>query len=339
MAEPQAQATARAARGPDLLRVHGRSARAAAVVAEADAIVSKGKVGAELCREVRRAAAGRRDLPRLPPRLAESLRRRLGHEEQAIFGMLLAELAPAEVATTLGVSPAGWKGSCGNCSGDWKACRPRREYELAGRPRRANNPSVGGRRAATGGRTGTPLCTAALADGGNQRPARDRGGRLTISVFAPGKISVLALERRGDRRARGRRPGRARQRVPGSPRGRSGAAVTASPRGRLRESRPADSRRRADLGSGRARADLQRDARAPRARAAGVDRSRAPRARGRATPDRSGAARSGRSGAHGGAARPLARLRRVPADAREDTGRFRTPSATASRMCGGSRSS
>jgi two-component system, NarL family, invasion response regulator UvrY len=79
---------------------------AAAVVAEADAIVSKGKVGAELCRAVRGVAAGRRDLPRLPPRLADSLRRRLDHEEQAIFGMLLAGLEPADVAGTLGVSPA-----------------------------------------------------------------------------------------------------------------------------------------------------------------------------------------------------------------------------------------
>ena len=79
---------------------------AAAVVAQADAIVSKGKVGAELCRAVRGVAAGRRDLPRLPPRLADSLRRRLDHEDQAIFGMLLAGLEPAEVAATLGVSSA-----------------------------------------------------------------------------------------------------------------------------------------------------------------------------------------------------------------------------------------
>jgi len=79
---------------------------AAAVVAEADAIVSKGKVGAELCRAVRHVAAGRRDLPSLPPRLADSLRRRLDHEDQAIFGMLLAGLEPAEVAGVLGVSPA-----------------------------------------------------------------------------------------------------------------------------------------------------------------------------------------------------------------------------------------
>jgi two-component system, NarL family, invasion response regulator UvrY len=79
---------------------------AAAVVAEADAIVSKGKVGSELCHAVRRVASGRRELPHLPPRLADSLRRRLDHQDQAIFGMLLAGLEPGEVAMTLGVSTA-----------------------------------------------------------------------------------------------------------------------------------------------------------------------------------------------------------------------------------------
>jgi two-component system response regulator DevR len=80
---------------------------AAAVVAQADSIVSKGRVGSDLCHEVRRAAAGQRHLPALPPRLAESLRRRLTGDEQAIFGMLLAGLDPVEVAATLSLSPAG----------------------------------------------------------------------------------------------------------------------------------------------------------------------------------------------------------------------------------------
>ena len=40
---------------------------AAAVVAEADAIVSKGRVGADLCHAIRGVAAGQRDLPPLPP--------------------------------------------------------------------------------------------------------------------------------------------------------------------------------------------------------------------------------------------------------------------------------
>jgi DNA-binding NarL/FixJ family response regulator len=79
---------------------------AAAVVAEADAIVSKGRVGSDLCHEIRCAAAGRRHLPAIPPRLGESLRRRLDHEEQAIFGLLLAGFDTVEVAGTLGLSPA-----------------------------------------------------------------------------------------------------------------------------------------------------------------------------------------------------------------------------------------
>jgi DNA-binding NarL/FixJ family response regulator len=80
---------------------------AAAVVAEADAIVSKGSIGSDLCHEIRSAAAGGRRLPPIPPRLGESLRRRLDHEEQAIFGLLLAGFDTAEVAGTLGLSPAG----------------------------------------------------------------------------------------------------------------------------------------------------------------------------------------------------------------------------------------
>ena len=79
---------------------------AAAVVAQADAIVSKARLGADLCHEIRSAAAGERHLPVIPPRLAESLRRRLDSDEQAIFGMLLAGFNPAEVAGTLGISAA-----------------------------------------------------------------------------------------------------------------------------------------------------------------------------------------------------------------------------------------
>lgn len=79
---------------------------AAAVAAEADAIVSKGTVGAELCHAVRSTAAGCRKLPRLPSPLADRLRRHLDNEEQAIFGMMLAGLEPAEAGATLGLSPA-----------------------------------------------------------------------------------------------------------------------------------------------------------------------------------------------------------------------------------------
>jgi DNA-binding NarL/FixJ family response regulator len=77
---------------------------AAGVVAEADAIVSKGRLGAELCEAIRGVSSGRRLLPQLPPRLAQTLRCRLEPEEQAIFGMLVAGIPPTEVAATLGLS-------------------------------------------------------------------------------------------------------------------------------------------------------------------------------------------------------------------------------------------
>jgi DNA-binding NarL/FixJ family response regulator len=77
---------------------------AAAVVAQADAIVSKAGLGDELCHALRQVACGRRLMPPLPPKLADSLRRRLDHQEQAIFGMLLAGIKPPAVARTLGVS-------------------------------------------------------------------------------------------------------------------------------------------------------------------------------------------------------------------------------------------
>jgi DNA-binding NarL/FixJ family response regulator len=79
---------------------------AAAVVAEADALVSKGRLGSDLCEAIRSVASGERHLPPLPPRLADSLRRRLDHAEQAIFGMLLAGIEPVEIGTTLGFSQA-----------------------------------------------------------------------------------------------------------------------------------------------------------------------------------------------------------------------------------------
>jgi DNA-binding NarL/FixJ family response regulator len=78
---------------------------AASVVAEADGLVSKGSVGAELCHAVRAVATGRQLLPAVPPALAGALRRRLSPEDQAIFGMLLARLDPDEIADTLNLSP------------------------------------------------------------------------------------------------------------------------------------------------------------------------------------------------------------------------------------------
>jgi DNA-binding NarL/FixJ family response regulator len=80
---------------------------AASVVAEADALVSKGGVGSELCSAIRAVARGEQRLPVVPLALAAAMRRRLDAEEQAIFGMLLAGISPPEIAQTLGIS-AGW---------------------------------------------------------------------------------------------------------------------------------------------------------------------------------------------------------------------------------------
>ena len=80
---------------------------AAAVVAEADGIVSKGGLGSELCDAIRRVASGHLLLPVVPHWLGEALRHRLDPEEQAIFGLLLAGIEPSEIANTLGLSDAG----------------------------------------------------------------------------------------------------------------------------------------------------------------------------------------------------------------------------------------
>jgi DNA-binding NarL/FixJ family response regulator len=77
---------------------------AAAVVAEADAIVSKGGLGSELCDEIRRVARGHSTLRPVPSWLGETLRSRFDHQEQAIFGMLLAGIELREIAATLGLS-------------------------------------------------------------------------------------------------------------------------------------------------------------------------------------------------------------------------------------------
>jgi DNA-binding NarL/FixJ family response regulator len=77
---------------------------AACVVAGADGLVSKGGTGAELCHAIRAVARGHSRLPLVPPTLAGAMRRRLGSEEQAIFGMLLAGIHPDDIATTLGIT-------------------------------------------------------------------------------------------------------------------------------------------------------------------------------------------------------------------------------------------
>lgn len=79
----------------------------AAVVAEADGLVSKGGLGSDLCDAIRSVAGGRSLLPMVPWQLAEVVRRRLNGEEQAIFGMSRAGIAPVEIAKTLRISESG----------------------------------------------------------------------------------------------------------------------------------------------------------------------------------------------------------------------------------------
>jgi DNA-binding NarL/FixJ family response regulator len=70
---------------------------AACVVAQANSLVSKSALGADLCERIREAARGESHLPIVPPSLADSMRRRLDSQEQAIFGMMLAGIATAEI--------------------------------------------------------------------------------------------------------------------------------------------------------------------------------------------------------------------------------------------------
>jgi two-component system, NarL family, response regulator DevR len=74
---------------------------AACVVAQADGLVSKAALGADLCDRIREAARGVSRLPMVPPSLADSMRRRLDPEEQAIFGLLLAGIGTVKIARTL----------------------------------------------------------------------------------------------------------------------------------------------------------------------------------------------------------------------------------------------
>jgi DNA-binding NarL/FixJ family response regulator len=83
---------------------------AAAVVAEADGVVSKASFGKEVCEAIRAVHVGARLLPPVPPGLAPLLRSRLDHDEQAIFGMMLAGIEPDHIARTLGLSPDGLEG-------------------------------------------------------------------------------------------------------------------------------------------------------------------------------------------------------------------------------------
>ncbi|HZC76052.1 MAG TPA: response regulator transcription factor [Gaiellaceae bacterium] len=79
---------------------------AAAVVAGADAVISKGTLGEEVVRTIRVLAHGRRVIPPIPRAVQRSLRTRLEPTDQSILGMLIQGIAPSEIATVLRISPS-----------------------------------------------------------------------------------------------------------------------------------------------------------------------------------------------------------------------------------------
>ncbi|MGH2910758.1 MAG: response regulator, partial [Solirubrobacteraceae bacterium] len=78
---------------------------AAAIVAEASAVVSKAALPDELAATIRTLARGEQPPPRVPPSIAESISRRLDSIEQPIFGLMASGIAPREVAETLRLEP------------------------------------------------------------------------------------------------------------------------------------------------------------------------------------------------------------------------------------------
>jgi DNA-binding NarL/FixJ family response regulator len=77
---------------------------ASCVVAGADALLSKGSLGSDLCDTIRSVARGRRAITAVTQPMADMLRRRLDGIEQPIFGMLLAGLSREQIERTLHIS-------------------------------------------------------------------------------------------------------------------------------------------------------------------------------------------------------------------------------------------
>jgi DNA-binding NarL/FixJ family response regulator len=77
---------------------------ASCIIADADAVLNKGGLGAELCDAIRAVARGRRMLPEVPGPMAEMLSRRLNGAELPIFAMLLAGMGRFEIRQTLDIS-------------------------------------------------------------------------------------------------------------------------------------------------------------------------------------------------------------------------------------------
>jgi two-component system, NarL family, response regulator DevR len=74
-------------------------------VADADALLSKGSLGDDLCLAIRAVARGRRLLPRVAHPMRDLLRARLDSDEQRmILGMLLAGIHGEVIAERLGIN-------------------------------------------------------------------------------------------------------------------------------------------------------------------------------------------------------------------------------------------
>ncbi len=79
---------------------------AAAVVAQADGVVSKAGMGSKLCHAIRSVTRRQLALPIAPRQLEETIRSRLSEEEQIIFGTLLNGIELDQVAAVLDYSRA-----------------------------------------------------------------------------------------------------------------------------------------------------------------------------------------------------------------------------------------
>lgn len=80
---------------------------AVATAQEGLAVAEREAIDLAMCDAVRAVAGGGHRLSPVPPWLSEGLRHRFGHEEQAIFGLLLADIPRNEIAETLGISAQG----------------------------------------------------------------------------------------------------------------------------------------------------------------------------------------------------------------------------------------
>lgn len=76
----------------------------AALIAGADGLLGKHELGQELCRAIRRLAAGGHRLPGITPSVGQAMRSRLEPQDQAIFGMLLHGVPTDTIADRLAIT-------------------------------------------------------------------------------------------------------------------------------------------------------------------------------------------------------------------------------------------